>query len=160
MDIFWYPFLGSTAHALLCYLPPGHYCACSQLHNKFVSISTRRQPSVRARDMYGQQTCCRQYGRKSPVSSEMYAVAKFMTSAKCMTLTLTLTLSLAKYLTSKYLTHAQIAQIGINFASHKFRATPVLDPNHVSGRIFFVIKHCGLRSCSFWLCYTGQIMIS
>ena len=45
-----------------------------------------------------------------PVSSEIYAVAKFMTSAKFMTLTLTLTLSLAKYLTSKYLTHAQIAQ--------------------------------------------------
>ena len=57
---------------------------------------------------------------RSPVSSEIYAVAKFMTSAKFMTLTLSLTLIydpnpnpnpiLAKYLTSKYFTHAQIAQ--------------------------------------------------
>ena len=34
VNIFRYPYLGSTAHALLCYLPPGHYCACSPMHNK------------------------------------------------------------------------------------------------------------------------------
>ena len=57
-----------------------------------------------------------------------------------MTLTLSLTLiydpnpnlnpnplSLAKYLTSKYLTHAQIAQTIVeNFASGEFRTTPAL----------------------------------
>ena len=79
------------------------------------------------------------------MSSEIYAVAKFMTSAKFMTLTLsltliydpntnpitltlTLTLSLAKYLTSEILDACADSPIVINFASGEFHATPGSDP--------------------------------
>ena len=100
MDIFWYPFLGSTAHALLCYLPPGHYCACSQLHNKI----------------------CFNFNAQTP----RCASARHVRTAH---------------------------KLAANSSGPSHRLTPVLDPNHVSGRIFFVIKHCGLRSCSSWMCY-------
>ena len=71
-----------------------------------------------------------------PVSSEIYDVAKFMTSAKCMTLTLTLTLIYdpspnpnpnpipCEILDIEILDACADSPIVINFASHKFRATP------------------------------------
>ena len=99
MNIFWYPFLGSTAHALLCYLPPGHYCACSQLRNKI----------------------CFNFNAQTP---------------RCASAS-----------------HVQtVHKLAANSSGPSHRLTPLLDPNHVSGRIFFVIRHCGLRSCSSWMC--------
>ena len=67
-----------------------------------------------------------------PVSSEIYAVAKFMTSAKFMTLTLTLSLIddpnpnpiPCEILDVEILDACADSPIVINFASHKFRATP------------------------------------
>ena len=70
-----------------------------------------------------------------PVSSEMYAVAKFMTSAKFMTLTLSLTLIYdpnpnpnpipCEILDVEILDACADSPIVINFASGEFRATPV-----------------------------------
>ena len=67
-----------------------------------------------------------------PVSSEIYAVAKFMTSAKFMTLTLIYDPNPnpnpnpipCEILDVEILDACGDSPIGINFASHKFRATP------------------------------------
>ena len=80
--------------------------------------------------------------RLTPVSSEIYAVAKFMTSAKFMTLTLSLTLIYdpnpnpnpnpipCEILDVEILDACADSPIVINFASGEFRATPgqVLTP--------------------------------
>ena len=108
VNIFRYPFLGSTAHALLCYLPPGHYCACSPMHNKICFFQRAAQ----------------------------------LQTARCAS--------------SRHVRTAHKLAADSTGASH--RLAPVLDSNHVSGRIFFVNKHCGLRSCSSWMCYTGQMI--
>ena len=109
MDIFWYPFLGSTAHALLCYLPPGHYCACSKLHNNM----------------------------------RFNFNAQMLQTTRCAS---------ARHVRTAH-------KLAANSSGASPRLAPVLDPNHVSGRIFFVIKHCGLRSRSSWMCYTGQMIV-
>ena len=65
--------------------------------------------------------------RRFPVSSEIYAVAKFMTSAKFMALTLSLTLIYdpnPNPIPCEILDACADSPIVINFASGEFRATP------------------------------------
>ena len=103
----------------------------------------------------------------SPVSSEIYAVAKFMTSAKFMTLTLTLTLIYdpnpnPNSIPCEILDACADSPIVINFASHKFRATPDLKSLTIShaNHTHFLQKLKQIANALFDICKISLLNIS
>ena len=81
MNIFLYPFLGSTAHALLYYLPPGHYCACSQLHNKICFNFNAQTP--RCASARHVRTAHKLAANKSPVNPATRSKSRFGSDIFC-----------------------------------------------------------------------------